>query len=110
MKLVSALLLQIKNNEYIVANRSADQSMAGYHELRGGRIEPNAVSAIVGPGKVALEIRIIGNGCVALVGCNPCIGRKNRRGEQRDGCDGNFLHEEPPGLGTEEVEMPGTEL
>ena len=45
MKLVTALLLKNEENQYLVARRSVDQSMAGYWEFPGGKVEPNETVA-----------------------------------------------------------------
>ena len=45
MKLVTALLLKNEENQYLVARRSVDQSMAGYWEFPGGKVEPNETIA-----------------------------------------------------------------
>ena len=45
MKRVAALMLHNANHEYLVARRSADQSMAGYWEFPGGKVEPNETIA-----------------------------------------------------------------
>ena len=45
MKLVTALLLKNEENQYLVARRSVDQSMSGYWEFPGGKVEPNETIA-----------------------------------------------------------------
>ena len=45
MKLVTALLLKNEENQYLVARRSVDQSIAGYWEFPGGKVEPNETIA-----------------------------------------------------------------
>lgn len=46
MKLVTGLFLKNEENQYLVARRSVDQSMAGYWEFPDGKVEPNETIAI----------------------------------------------------------------